>query len=176
MLRLVTVHYHATLGLQFPCALIDIQDNHVHTQVKRSLLCAKTGTQTGIEEHHEQGLVAAQLYIFETVTLYLKGLLQCLMQVTQILYTSKVSHICSVLASCLAVTADQPFVSCYLFKSHGAAGVHLLCAYAYLGSKSELGAVSECGRYVHIDAGGIDVLLELACMLSILRNDTFAVM
>ena len=145
MLRLVTVHDHAALGLQFPGTLVDIQDNNVHAQVEGGLLCAQTGTQAGVEEHHEQGLVTAQLYIFETVSLYLKGLLQCLMQIAQILNASKVSHHLKDLLSCLAITVDQPFVSCNLFKSHRTACMHLLCAYAYLGSQSKLCAVSECG-------------------------------
>ena len=54
--------------------------------------------------------------------------------------------------------------------------MHLLGADAYLGSKSELCAVSESCGYVHIDAGGINVLLELACMLCVLGYYALAVM
>ena len=93
MLRLVTIHNYTTLCLQFPGSLVYIKNNHIHTQVKGSLLCAQAGTQAGVEERHQKGLVAAQLHIFETVSLYLKGLLQSLMQVTQILYAGKMSHI-----------------------------------------------------------------------------------
>ena len=54
--------------------------------------------------------------------------------------------------------------------------MHLLGADAYLGSKSELGAVGKGGRYVHIDAGCIDILLELASVFSIPGHDALAVM
>ena len=71
MLALITIHDHATLGLQFPGSGIHIEYDDVHTQVHGCLLCAETRTQTIVEENHHQRLVLAQMLIFETLVLNL---------------------------------------------------------------------------------------------------------
>ena len=70
MLRLVTVHDDSALCLQFPCSLIHIQYDYIHTEVQCRLLSTQTGTQTGIEEYHQEGLVAAELLICKRILFY----------------------------------------------------------------------------------------------------------
>ena len=59
VLALVAIHDNATLCLQFPCTGIHIEYDNIHAQVHRSLLCTQSGTETVIEEYHQQGFVLA---------------------------------------------------------------------------------------------------------------------
>ena len=60
MLRLVPVHHHSSLGLEFPRPLVHVQDHDVHPEVHRSLLGAEPGAETGVEKQHKQGLVSPE--------------------------------------------------------------------------------------------------------------------
>ena len=59
VLALVAIHDNATLCLQFPCTCVHVEYDNIHAQVHRSLLCTQSGTETVIEEYHQQGSVLA---------------------------------------------------------------------------------------------------------------------
>ena len=92
MLRLVAVHDDAALGLEFPCPLVDVEHDDVHSQVHGSLLRGETGAQRVVEENHQERLVAPQLTIFITILLDLLCLGQCLRQRPQVFYVDECSH------------------------------------------------------------------------------------
>ena len=56
---LVAIHDNATLCLQFPGTCVHVEHDYIHAQVHRSLLCTQSGTETVIEEYHQQGFVLA---------------------------------------------------------------------------------------------------------------------
>ena len=63
----------------------------------------------------------------------------------------------------------------YLLQSHRSARAQFLGADAYLRSQSELCPVGEARRGIHVDACGIDHLLEPAGVGLVLRDDALAV-
>ena len=80
----------------------------------------------------------------------------------------------AVLGPCLTFAFNQPFVRCDFLQGHRAAGAKFLCGDANLGAQAKLCAVGEAGWSVPVDAGSIDVSLELTGGLFVLRNDGFA--
>lgn len=90
--RFVAVHYHAAFCLEFPCALIDIEHNHVHAEVHRRFLGAEPCAQARIEEYHQQSAVFAEIGMGETVTFYLKCLIYGLAQRADVCYVCELSH------------------------------------------------------------------------------------
>ena len=75
----------------------------------------------------------------------------------------------------LSFALDNPLVGSDFFQGHRTARTQLLRADANLRSQSELGAVGKRGGGIPIDAGGIDMRLELAGGLLVLRDDGLAV-
>ena len=74
----------------------------------------------------------------------------------------------------MSVALNEPFVSGYLFQCHGTAWTELLGRDANFCTKPKLGSVGErCGG-VLIDAGSIDMCLELTGGLFILGDDRLA--
>ena len=63
---LIAVHNYATLGFQFPSALIYVKHNDVKTQVARRLLRRKACAKTIVEKHKECRFSLTE--IFESVT------------------------------------------------------------------------------------------------------------
>ena len=92
MLALVAVHNHATLGFEFPCALVHIKHNHIHAQVHSSLLCAQASTQTGVEKHHQERFVFTESLVREAVLLHFKCFFHSGFQVANIIYVLKYFH------------------------------------------------------------------------------------
>ena len=93
MLALVAVHDYATLGLQLPCAGIDVEYYHVHSQVRGCLLGREACAQTVVEEYHQQSLVLAQFLKGKAVALYLLCLGERLTEVAQVFYIEKCLHL-----------------------------------------------------------------------------------
>ena len=75
----------------------------------------------------------------------------------------------------VSVALDDPFVGCEFPESHGASGVHFLCADSDFGSESELGAVGEGGAGVDVAAGGVDFAEEALGGLLVFGYDGFGV-
>ena len=94
MLALVAVHHNAALSLEFPCALINIEHDYVHTKIHGCLLRAQTGTKAIVEKDEHGSLVLAKFLILETVFLYLCGFLKRKLQIAQIFYILKIAHSC----------------------------------------------------------------------------------
>ena len=92
VLTLVAIHDNATLCLQFPGTGIYIEYDYIHAQVHRSLLCTQSGTETVIEEYHQQGFVLAQLLITETVCFYFLCLSECCFQVAKVFNIKECLH------------------------------------------------------------------------------------
>lgn len=93
VLALVAVHDHATLGLELPGALVHIEHDYVHSQVHSSFLRAQPGAQAGVEKHHEQGLVLAQVLIGEPIFLDLERLVDSCFQVAYVGDVLKTFHL-----------------------------------------------------------------------------------
>ncbi len=92
MFRFVAVHDHPSFCLQFPCSLVDIEYNHVHTEVQSRFLGAQAGTEAGVEKDEQQGFIFSQFLIGKGVLFYELRLFQRLFQVAYILYGSKMLH------------------------------------------------------------------------------------
>ena len=92
VLALVAIHDNATLCLQFPCTGIHIEHDYIHAQVHRSLLCTQSGTETVIEEYHQQGFVLAQLLITETVCFHFLCLGERCFQVAKVFNIKECLH------------------------------------------------------------------------------------
>ena len=60
MFTLVTIHHNTTFCFQFPGSLVNIKYNDIHSQITGSLLCAKTSTQTVVEENQQTSLMLAK--------------------------------------------------------------------------------------------------------------------
>lgn len=67
---------------------------------------------------------------------------------------------CFLRVTCLPVATDNPLIGGEFLESHRSAGVHLLGAYANLGSEAELSAIGEGCAGVHVAASGIDLIEE----------------
>src|SRR5699024_2505319 len=78
-----------------------------------------------------------------------------------------------VLRTDLAVSVNDIRGSCQSQKSHGASRVQLLCADADLRAVSELEAVGESGRCVHIYGSHVHLVQKLLGVLVTVRNDGF---
>ena len=89
---LVTVHDDPAFGFQFPCTLVHIEHNHIHTQIAGSLLCTQTGAETVVEENQQASLVLAQRFILIAVLLDFERFLKGGIQVAQIKYISVIFH------------------------------------------------------------------------------------
>ena len=74
----------------------------------------------------------------------------------------------------LAFSLDEPLVGGDLLQGHGAAGMELLGADAYLGAEAKLGAVGEGGGGVVVDAGGIDPTGEAGGRFGVVGDDALA--
>ena len=86
MFRLVSVHDHSSFRLELPCSLVDIQYDDIHAEIQCCLLGAQSGTQTRVEEYHQQGLVSAELLVRKRVFLYVSCRFKCLGKVTELCY------------------------------------------------------------------------------------------
>ncbi len=93
MLALVSVHYHAAFGFQFPCTGVHIEHDDVHAEVHRGFLCAQACAQRVVEKYHQQCLVLAEMLIFESVVFYLLCFGERKVEVTDVFYVDECSHI-----------------------------------------------------------------------------------
>ena len=75
----------------------------------------------------------------------------------------------------LSIAHHEVFVGGEFGQGHWAACMEFLGADAYLGPEAELGAIGEGGRGIDVDAGGIDLELELADAGGVFADDAFAV-
>ena len=75
----------------------------------------------------------------------------------------------------LAFAFNQPFIRCDFLQGHRAAGTKLLRGDANLCAEAELCTVGEAGRSIPVNAGSVDMGLELAGSLNILCDDGLAV-
>ena len=92
VLGLVAIHDHATLRLELPGALINVQNHDIHAEVHRCLLGREAGAEARVEEEHQKRFVATQLRELVAVALQLQGLLDGHLQVADILYAGKLFH------------------------------------------------------------------------------------
>ena len=92
VLRLVSVHYHPSFGFEFPCALVHIEDYHIHPEVETGFLGAEPGPETGVEEYHQEGLVAPELLVGERVFLYIFCFGKGFLEVAKLLYGGECFH------------------------------------------------------------------------------------
>ena len=92
MFGFISIHDDTAFGLQFPCSLVHIEHDDVHAKIHGSFLCREARAQGGVEEDHEQGLVAAQLSERVAVFLYHGGLRESFVERTEVVYTCEFFH------------------------------------------------------------------------------------
>ena len=92
VLALVALHDDATLSLQFPSPLIDIEHDDVHAQIERRLLGGEASAQGVVEEDEHSGLVLAKSLILIAVGLDLESLIKGFAQVANVGYVLENFH------------------------------------------------------------------------------------
>ncbi len=88
----VSVHYHAALGFEFPCALVYVEDYHVHPEVESRLLGAEARAERGVEEYHHEGLVAPEVGEREAVGFEFEGFLYGGVKRAYVVYVCEMFH------------------------------------------------------------------------------------